>query len=123
MFKIIDGYYRDIKIYYPNYKISNYGNLINIKTGFKKKMIKNVYGKYSLSYKNKSKSLSAHILVASFFVKGRTSERKFVNHRDENKLNPHYTNLEWVTQKENVIHSVNMKKFRRVINELQEKFI
>ncbi len=44
-------------------------------------------------------------------------------HRDENKLNPHYTNLEWVTQKENVIHSVNMKKFRRVINELQEKFI
>lgn len=123
MFKIIDGYYRDIKIYYPNYKISNYGNLINIKTGLKKKMIKNVYGKYSLSYKNKSKSLSAHILVASFFIEGRTSERKFVNHRDENKLNPHYTNLEWVTQKENMIHSANMKRFRRVINELQEKFI
>ena len=123
IFKIIDGYYRDKKIYYPNYKISNYGNLINITTGFKNKMIKIVYGSYSLSHEGESKKFQTHVLVASFFVKGRTSERKFVNHRDENKLNPHYTNLEWVTQKENMIHSANMKRFRRVINELQEKFI
>jgi len=34
-----------------------------------------------------------------------------------------YLDFQWVTQQENTIHSGNMKRFRRVINELQEKFI
>jgi acetone carboxylase gamma subunit len=121
IFKIVDGYYAHKKIHYPNYKISNYGNLINITTELKKKMIKNVYGSYCLCYKGKSKSFMAHILVASFFIEGITEERKYVNHKDENKMNPHYANLEWVTQKENMVYSANRTRFKKVIKELEDK--
>ena len=105
-------------LYYPNYELSNFGTLINIKTGLKKKMIYNVYAIYALYHEGKDRALSAHKLVGLFFVEGRTEERKFINHKDENKLNPHYTNLEWVTIKENTIYYINRKKYRQVIAEI-----
>ena len=47
-----------------------------------------------------------HRLVARFFVglPPETGERMTVNHIDGNKLNNHYTNLEWITYKENIRH-------------------
>lgn len=44
-----------------------------------------------------------HRIVASAFVDGDNSLE--VNHIDENGLNNHYTNLEWVTSKQNSRHS------------------
>jgi len=85
-------------------------------------MVDNVYGIYSLCIDGISRSYAAHILVASFFVDGKTEERCFVNHRDEDKLNPHYLNLEWVTQKENVNYSVNRKKYSKIIQDLNLLF-
>jgi hypothetical protein len=121
-FKPIIGYYVFDKINYPNYQISNFGTLINITTGLKRRMVDNVYGIYSLCIDGISRSYAAHILVASFFVDGKTEERCFVNHRDEDKLNPHYLNLEWVTQKENVNYSVNRKKYSKIIQDLNLLF-
>ena len=46
-----------------------------------------------------------HRLVANAFCDGRSSERKEVNHIDGNKENNKYTNLEWVTPKENMRHA------------------
>ena len=86
----------------------------------KKVMIDCVYGKYSLSAEGLSRQFSAHILVASFFIEGKSEERCFVNHRDENKLNCHYTNLEWVTQKENMMHYANRRRFDKVIEQLKQ---
>lgn len=117
------GLYGETPINYPNYIISNFGVSINVKTGLRKTMVSNQYGVYSFCHEGKAKYFRAHILVASFFVEGRTPERCIVNHRDENKFNPHYLNLEWVTQKENVQYSVTRKYYRKVMEELLNKIM
>ena len=50
---------------------------------------------------NKTNYLRVNRLVALAFVKGKTSKRKYVNHKDEDRKNNHADNLSWVTQKEN----------------------
>lgn len=46
-----------------------------------------------------------HRLVALAFLQT-DKTRRFVNHKDGNKSNNHYMNLEWCTHQENVTHSV-----------------
>lgn len=46
-----------------------------------------------------------HRLVAEHFVENDDVEKDQVNHIDGNKLNNHASNLEWVTQSENMIHA------------------
>ena len=60
--------------------------------------------KYGIVYKR-----YIHILVAEQFL-GFTvglplNERLIVNHKDGNKINNHYSNLEWVTYSENNQHA------------------
>lgn len=50
---------------------------------------------------NKTNYLRVNRLVALAFVKGRTSKRKYVNHKDEDRKNNNADNLNWVTPKEN----------------------
>ena len=45
-----------------------------------------------------------HRLVAEHFLE-KIEGKNFVNHKDGNKNNNHYTNLEWVTQSENEKHA------------------
>lgn len=47
------------------------------------------------------KTIMVHRLVAKYFVDG-YFEGAVVNHIDGDETNNHYTNLEWVTQKENI---------------------
>ena len=47
-----------------------------------------------------------HRLVATCFVDG-YFEGAVVNHKDGNTLNNHYTNLEWTTQRNNIIDGNN----------------
>lgn len=46
-----------------------------------------------------------HRLVAQSFIPNHDDYKNVVNHKDGNKLNNHYTNLEWVTSKENNYHA------------------
>lgn len=100
------------------YWVSEYGNIYmysyckiyntpNVKVKwrlFKEKELN--YNLAGLGYKTVSilgKSNYVHRLVAEAFLT--TGKNQCVNHIDGNKLNNHYTNLEWVTFKQNSEHA------------------
>jgi hypothetical protein len=102
VFKLLYGYFQGVFLGYDIYALSNYGTLINIITGLKKKInFSNSYPLHSLKQNGKGELIDVHTLVALLFVEGRTDERCIINHKDENKQNFHYSNLEWVTSQEN----------------------
>jgi len=52
------------------------------------------------------KTYRVHQLVATCFLSPADSpERKFINHKDSNKSNNHFSNLEWCTHAENMLHA------------------
>ncbi len=98
---------------FNKYKISNYGKVksLHINKFMKILINQNGYHFYNLRDKKTGKGMTmlAHRLVAKLFVNGETKTKNVVNHIDENKKNNYYKNLEWVTQRENVIHSHGKK--------------
>lgn len=52
--------------------------------------------------------IGVHILIARTFIGDRPSHEYIVNHKDTNKRNNHYTNLEWITYSENTKHAIAM---------------
>jgi hypothetical protein len=60
----------------------------------------------TLYYDNQSHLWLVHRLVAMAYCHGQTCERRYVNHIDGNKQNNDYRNLEWVTNRENMMHAV-----------------
>lgn len=68
----------------------------------------------SLKSNGKRKNFYIHRLVAEHFVK-KIPGKNVVNHKDFDKKNNNYKNLEWCTQKENVRYSAsNMMKPKKV---------
>jgi hypothetical protein len=89
---------------YPNYNISNYGNVKNIITN--KPLRASEKGGYkciSLKQNGNHKSFKIHRLVALAFIDN-PENKSDVNHKDKNKVNNMVFNLEWMTRKENNIH-------------------
>lgn len=89
---------------FSNYSITEdgrvYSHLSNkfLKTG----LMSSGYKQAHLTNDNgKLKNQSVHRSVAILYVHN-PENKPFVNHIDENKLNNHYTNLEWVTSNENL---------------------
>lgn len=94
----------------PKYFISNLGRFKN----FKNKILKiniNARGYYycNISTNSKVTKIKIHRLVAIYFVVN-PYNKETVNHIDGNKLNNLYTNLEWLTRKENVQHYYKNKQ-------------
>ena len=103
----------------PQYEISNTGRLRHIP----KQTIRNLttrkgYVTYSINANGKIITLTAHRLVAKYFLPepaqyildwAKTIKRgvPFVNHKDGNTLNNHVDNLEWCTAMENTQHAIN----------------
>lgn len=56
---------------------------------------------------NKYKTFRVHRLVCLTFLEN-PENKPFVNHKDENRSNNKLENLEWMTNKENVNHSLNL---------------
>ena len=50
---------------------------------------------------------SVHRLVAMMYIPN-PENKKQINHKDGNKTNNHYSNLEWVTNYENHLHAVEL---------------
>jgi hypothetical protein len=99
--------WRDIEGYEGLYKVSEYGDIMSLKYG-KKKILKQIshrdgYLKVNLCKDGQMKTYFIHRLVATAFCEG-AGEFPVVNHRDENKANNHYTNLEWCTHEYNTTY-------------------
>lgn len=92
------------------YSISEYGDLRNDTTNkIRKRTYTKNYCRYFITLKDKKfTNKFAHRLVAECFIEVDNEEmRKLaINHIDGNKLNNHYTNLEYVTNKENTLHAI-----------------
>jgi len=96
-----------IKGYSNSYKIYPDGKIVSLKKGSNANLshfMRNGYKRIHLSNSGKAKTYTLHRLVAEYFIPN-PENKPFVNHIDGDKLNCHYTNLEWNTQKENVQHA------------------
>jgi hypothetical protein len=80
-----------------------------------------LYEQIHLCKNRKSKNFLVHRIVAQAFIPN-TFNKSQVNHIDENKFNNKASNLEWVTQSENINHGnrnkivseKNSKKVKRI---------
>ena len=70
------------------------------------------------------KSLSVHRIIATAFIPN-VNNKPQINHIDYNPLNNYIANLEWVTQSENIQHSIEaiklIKRFRNNIGQFKSK--
>ena len=96
---------------YPDYLVSNMGNIKNIKTNKYLKPIAsyNGYQRVGLYKDGKMILFSVHRLVANAFLSN-PSNLPQVNHKDENKLNNTVENLEWCTAKYNANYGNKSKR-------------
>lgn len=105
---------------FPGYKITENGQVISYKNN---KMVKlkwriDRYGYpcVVLLRNGIATSKKVHQLVARAFIKDENDNSLQINHKDGDKLNPHYSNLEWVTYHENLSHAQINKLHSTKIN-------
>lgn len=108
--------WKKITLYDNIYYVSNYGRMRRI-NGEILPINKSTsdYTYVSLWIGNKTRHIRIHRLVAKLFVPNPTN-KPFVNHIDGDKTNNTSSNLEWVTNSENIQHAYNtglMPKVRR----------
>jgi hypothetical protein len=101
--------WRDVDGYEGEYMVSNKGRIMSLKDWNKPKILKpffdhHGYKKINLLKNREMKQVFVHRLVVEAFI-GKIPEGMTVNHKDGNKTNNCVTNLEIVTQKENILHS------------------
>jgi len=89
---------------HPNYKVSSMGDVLNIRTG----QILNPYddGSGYLRVKLDGRCERLHILVAVAFL-DKPEGKDIVNHKRGKKHDCRASQLEWVTQQENIQHAWN----------------
>lgn len=98
------------------FEVSNFGRIkrlaIQTKRGFRKEKIclpfaLNIHGYATSSYTKNNKRITfyLHRMVALAFIENPLG-LDYVNHKDGNKGNNSSSNLEWVTQQENVVHCI-----------------
>lgn len=92
---------------YPGYFVSREGRVYDSNGVERKQYMSGIpaYKYVSLPHADRWQIRRVHILVAKAFVPN-PEGLPVVNHIDEDKLNCVYTNLQWCTVQQNVIHSV-----------------
>ena len=129
--------WKSIKGYEGLYMVSNLGRVKSL-CGFngheyvKRKKILNPYkqkaGKnyyrsvVKLSKDGSRKDFKVHRLVADAFIPN-PELKSNINHIDGNPLNNRVDNLEWCTQKENIIHAIDTDLSVRVIDTIDRETI
>ena len=101
---------KDVEIFltirnFPDYKISNWGRVFSKKsnTFITGKPNTNGYYQVRLSNKDGYKDVLIHRLVAEYFVPNLVMGTQ-INHKDQNKSNNRWSNLEYCDPKDNINH-------------------
>lgn len=118
---IMEEIWKDIHGYDGYYQVSNYGKIKSLfrkvphkSNGlqtYKVKILrphKTSNGYYMIDLydnRNNRKKYSIHRLVCLSFVNNPNINYKYINHKDGNKLNNNYLNLEWCTSSQNNKHA------------------
>lgn len=108
--------WKDLKGYEGKYRVSNKGRVSNYKRILTPTDNGNGYLIIGLCKDGKKKNFYIHRLVAGAFIDN-PKNKPVVNHRDYNTKNNNAENLEWATQKENVIYSKNNMRHRKSITQ------
>lgn len=103
--------WKDVPDYENLYQISNCGR---IKSFLSNKILKPRISRYgylriSLRKDGTTKDFYIHRLVGEVFL-NKPEHKCEISHKDTNKKNNVYTNLEWVTHKENQNNPISIKK-------------
>lgn len=103
--------WRPVVGYEGEYQVSNLGRVMSLKNNVPKLLRSRVnrrgYVQICLCKDNQKRYFSVHKLVLTAFVSERPPGM-VINHKDGNKANNALSNLEWVTQAENIDHSHNV---------------
>lgn len=107
---------------YPNYSVSNYGEVRNDTTGglLHPWTGKVGYKMVKLNDNGKWQNKTVHRLVALTFIPN-PQNKATVNHKDGDKTNNRLDNLEWATYSENNYHAYNVLDSGRVRRVEQSK--
>lgn len=91
---------------FPNYSITEDGNVWSHNYNRWIKGHKNWAGyiRITLSKNGKAKPYSAHRLVALTYIENKEN-KEYINHKNGVKHDNRVSNLEWVSPKENTVHS------------------
>lgn len=94
---------------YDFYFVNKKGVIISFKRDYPHVMQPKIgdKGYYEVGLRDKNsnrKFYHIHRIVAGTFIKN-PNRRRYINHKDGNKLNNHVENLEWVTASENTLHA------------------
>ena len=114
-FNLNNEEWKDIEGYDGLYQISNYGRVKSLHYSkekiLKQTLTKTNYYQIRLSKNGITKQHYVHRLVAKMFVYNNDIDNKtIINHKDENPMNNHYTNLEWCTQEYNINYGTRTKR-------------
>ena len=101
---------------FTDYEVSEDGKIFSLKNNLRKELKHQMsnagYFFIGLCKNGKVKNKFIHRLVAQAFIENPLNKEQ-VNHIDGNKLNNHFSNLEWVTPSENIIHAQNSGLLKR----------
>ena len=106
----------DVKGYEGLYQISNIGRVKSYHYDKNGKILKlqineDGYYKVTLNKNKNKKTYSVHRLVAIHFIDNPNNYSE-INHKDENKQNNNFENLEWCSRKYNVNYGTGRKRQR-----------